>query len=330
MKKYFILTILITVLLLLSNRAIAWQSCGLTCEYYIDSEGVLTIRGTGEKGCGEVADFSRPWYDKSTRSSIKHIHVEEGITNLGALVFDGLSEVESVSLPTTLKTLGERIFYNTPKITNIVIPSSVESIGANAFSGMFQLQSINIPEGITTINDEIFRLATNLQSINIPASVTSIGSGAFWGASSIQEIVIPENVTFIGSLAFADMGVLRNIDIPDSVTTIEADAFKNVMASDLTCNEQNLERYLNASGGLKEPLKITCTDGNCENVLKGTQWEGKTQIIYPLKKIKQPDGSVAIYEIGKFKGYRNKRIYTIQEAEKLSKKTGNTFKLRYK
>ena len=43
------------------------------------------------------------------------------------------------------------------------------------------------------------------------------------------------------------------------------------------------------------------------------------------------DGSVTVYDQdGKFIGFKNKRIYTIEEATKLSKPTGNKFTLRYK
>ena len=47
--------------------------------------------------------------------------------------------------------------------------------------------------------------------------------------------------------------------------------------------------------------------------------------------VQNADGSTTIYNAdGSIKGFKGKRIYTVQEAEMLSKETGNTFKIRYK
>lgn len=47
--------------------------------------------------------------------------------------------------------------------------------------------------------------------------------------------------------------------------------------------------------------------------------------------VKNADGSYTLYnEDGTIKGFKNKRIYTIEEATLLSKETGNIIKLRYK
>ena len=47
--------------------------------------------------------------------------------------------------------------------------------------------------------------------------------------------------------------------------------------------------------------------------------------------VQNTDGSTTIYNAdGSIKGFKGKKIYTVQEAEMLSKETGNTFKIRYK
>ena len=48
-------------------------------------------------------------------------------------------------------------------------------------------------------------------------------------------------------------------------------------------------------------------------------------------EVKNADGSTTIYDkAGNVLGFKNKRIYTVEEATKLSKPRGNTFKIRYK
>ena len=51
---------------------------------------------------------------------------------------------------------------------------------------------------------------------------------------------------------------------------------------------------------------------------------------YDCGEYKNADGSTTIIKNGQIVGYKNKRIYTVEEATKLSKPTGNAFKLRYK
>ena len=82
-----------------------------------------------------------------------------------------------------------------------------------------------------------------------------------------------------------------------------------------------------------DSLKIRCTGGNCIEFLQ-TYSNGKyaslvSKVIYP--ELKNPDGSTTIYNAdGTIKGYKNKRIYTVEEAIVVSKPIGNTFKIRYK
>ena len=88
-------------------------------------------------------NLTLPWY--SMRSDITKVTVGEGVTTIGnrflyvayGEVFDGtktpLSMLKSVSLPSTLKTIGTQAFFYKPKLKNVVIPAKVTSVGKSAF-----------------------------------------------------------------------------------------------------------------------------------------------------------------------------------------------------
>ncbi|MBR2299912.1 MAG: hypothetical protein IJ870_05005, partial [Alphaproteobacteria bacterium] len=94
--------------------------------------------------------------------------------------------------------------------------------------------------------------------------------------------------------------------------------------------------YLKAGGGfLDNPdlVKIKCTSGNCKEVLE-TYGNGKyaaygARVRYG--SVKNRDGSTTYFDDdGNVAYYKGKRIYTIEEANAVTKPQGNTFKLRYK
>jgi hypothetical protein len=70
----------------------------------------------------------------------------------------------------------------------ITIPTSVTTIGNRAFSHCTSLTSITIPKSVTTIGNSAFSHCTSLTSITIPISVTTIGNYAFWNCTSLTSI----------------------------------------------------------------------------------------------------------------------------------------------
>ena len=49
-----------------------------------------------------------------------------------------------------------------------------------------------------------------------------------------------------------------------------------------------------------------------------------------ITRQEQGDGSFAVYKDGVFAGYKGKRIYTMEEANRVTKPTGNVFKIKYR
>lgn len=127
-------------------------------------------------------------------------------------------------------------FRASSELTSVTIPSSVTSIGVGIFDGCTSLASVVIEEGNPKYDSRencnaIIETASNtlLMGCNgtiIPNGVTSIGGNAFKGFTGLTTANIPNGLTTIGESAFEGCSGLTFVNIPNSVTTIGREAFK--------------------------------------------------------------------------------------------------------
>ena len=184
-------------------------------------------------------------------STITYNDVEYTVTAIDHHAFwdaEGWVSMNSVTIPSSVTSIGSYAFYNCKYLISATIPSSVTYIGANAFYGsawynnlpdglvyagkvaykykgtMPSNTSVILQDGIVGITDYAFENCSGLVSITIPSSVTVIGTFAFSGCSGLTSVTIPEGVTSIGNSAFSCSG-LTSVAIPSSVTSIDQSAF---------------------------------------------------------------------------------------------------------
>ena len=197
---------------------------GSNLTWTLDSEGLLTIGGTGAmKGYSDVHYNYAPW--KYREIKIKKVLIDNGVTSIGAYAFYDCDYLASVIIPNSVTSIGNGTFYDCTFLVSVTIPNSVTSIGAYAFSGCTSLTSVTIPDSVTSIGDRAFLDCRSLTSVTIPNSVTSIGGSAFGNCTSLTSVTIPDSVTSIGDCAFSDCTSLTSVTIPNSVTSIGGWAF---------------------------------------------------------------------------------------------------------
>lgn len=109
-------------------------------------------------------------------------------------------------------------------LVSVTIPSTVNSIGLQAFAYCNSLEELIIPEGVTAISKEMARDATSLNSLKLPSTIESIGEAAFRSSSLACEIVIPEGCTSISSYAFRGSGV-TSVTLPSTLETLGVNIF---------------------------------------------------------------------------------------------------------
>ena len=104
-----------------------------------EATGTLTLDGSGAmKEYTSAAEA--PWY--SYRDSIAHLVVKSGVTSLSSYAFVDCQNLEDITLPDTLQTIGTMTFYGCDKLDNVTIPASVRTIGSYAFADALSLSRI--------------------------------------------------------------------------------------------------------------------------------------------------------------------------------------------
>ncbi len=197
-----------------------------------------------------------------------------------------------------------------PTITSIVIGDGITSIGVRAFEDMGSVRNISLPEGLKKIGAEAF-LGCPISEIHLPDSLEELKDYAFYGAK-ISNIELPESLEKIGRYSFGDTNHLLNITIPEN-TTISPWAFERengiVFIQNVYCSETNEScQALKNRESMNGRVQFYESNGN--GYFYNNKWYAN------------------VHDIGT-PNYIKKRIYTIDEANRVSSKI-NRFSIRYR
>ncbi len=157
-------------------------------------------------------------------SKLKNLEITSG-DSVDSYIFQDCADLESVTLPDGMTSIGEYAFKNCVSLKIITIPESVTSIRWSVFEGCSSLQSVTLPSGITSVENNTFSGCANLTSVTIPKDVTSIGGNAFDGCVGLTTVTMDDNLKTIGSSAFNGCSRLTGVTIPNSATWIGNYAF---------------------------------------------------------------------------------------------------------
>ena len=255
----------------------AFENClGITSLYFSEGlEGIgnfafrgctnltsVSIPGTLESignetfsGCNAIVEASVPTNALSAinKTALKSLAISSG-ESIPSWLFQYNAVLETVSIASTVKTVGNNAFYHCTELKAVTFESGSQltEIGGDAFEGCVLLCGVMLPESLTTIGNEAFIGCSVLTSVNIPASVSFIGNGAFRNCSNLESVVIGDNsqleaindntfyqcvalesidfgenskISSIGTYAFGGCTALTTISIPDCVTVIHNYAF---------------------------------------------------------------------------------------------------------
>ncbi|MBR2300114.1 MAG: leucine-rich repeat domain-containing protein [Alphaproteobacteria bacterium] len=203
------------------------------------------------------------------------------------------------------------------QVENVNIGEGITSVGYDAFEDMYSVKNVSLPSTLTDIKDLAFHTCTNLQEITLPEKLKNIGDAAF-SASALRSVTFPESLESIGQYAFP----MLKTAILQSAKDLALGAFGDDIAGrNDTWNQSRLENLYCQTELMEKCNKIASSLG-----IEATEYK------------KLPNGRYAVNEkqflsltdIQNGRIYTPKRIYTIKEAEMVSKPTGNTFMIRYK
>ena len=180
------------------NPDISWK---------LDKNGTLTVTGNGDM------PYECPWFEWKSfdyRDKVKKLVVGEGITFI--LCFCGMENLKTVSLPSTLKTIGSQCFMNDTALESITIPDSVTAITDAAFSGCTALKTIKLPANLEGVYMSCFGGCTSLRRITLPSKTEILGLNAFYNCTSLEFISLPASLKTVGWNCFTGCTSLTDVE----------------------------------------------------------------------------------------------------------------------
>lgn len=157
------------------------------------------------------------------------------VVAIGEAAF-GDSNITGVVLPATLKTIGNRAFFNCQKLGAVELPSQLTAIGSYAFQACHSLKSITVPASVTELGNNAFYACFSLTDVNLQTSAIKSLNATFERCVSLASITIPEGVETLNG-TFDGCEKLTQVNLPSSLRTIKEFAFSGTILSELVVPE---------------------------------------------------------------------------------------------
>ena len=230
MKKKLIawlLVICMTVSLLpataFADEVATSGKCGDNVTWTLDSEGTLTISGTGKM----YETLYCYWENLGMpETKITNVVIENGVTSIAKYAFAWLSSIKTVSIPNSISQIGEDAFNGCSSLESVTIPNAVKTVEEGAFLGCESLKSVTLGKNITVIDNLAFEGCTSLEKINFPSKVKKIRQSSFEGCTSLTTISLPDGLERLEWHAFYGCPV-KNVKVPSNLKHIDSEVFFN-------------------------------------------------------------------------------------------------------
>jgi len=157
------------------------------------------------------------------------------VTAIGENAFKNCTDLTSIILPNSVKTIEDYAFSGCSGLAVVTIGNSVKSIGAYAFMECSELTGIVVPNSVSSIGHNAFEGCAGLKSVTLSNTLTTISNSAFSGCRGLKSVTIPNSVTTIEEQAFKYCTKLTGITIGNSVTEIGKNAFYNAPLTSIRC-----------------------------------------------------------------------------------------------
>lgn len=230
---------------------------------YTLKKGTLTIKGKG----------AMPTKMKFRRNKkIKKVIIKKGVTSVSYEAFALCKNLNSVTIPSTVKTIGIRSFYGT-KISKITVPSKTKTIGQGAFGSCKSLKTIVMP------GDFKLKLEEDTDD-------------KLWYVASDQSAV--DTITFNTKLKLANVSYLSANNL---VVAKNDPSYQSIEGVIYTKDGKGIVRVPQKRTELK--IKEGCTEFNMQSVLyNSTDSEGdEFNNCSKLKKIVIPSSVKSINKV---------------------------------
>lgn len=213
-----------------------YETDALTWEFDANT-GTLSIHGEGP-----MRDYSNvpPEWDQY-KDQILAVFLDDGITSVGAYAFYNYLNLTEARLPDSIEVIDTSAFDYDWELRTITIPASLKYVGERAFYNtlLWEPENLIFPEGCEYIGDEAFHSALKSGgTVSLPSTLKYLGSRAFTNAFLSDFIVSTENEAYCSEnhaiytkdrkeirMLAPDAKDVTEFRIPDGVERISSECF---------------------------------------------------------------------------------------------------------
>lgn len=190
----------------------------------------------------------------------KDLVVRDGETEIPGYKYNHSAALETVQMPETVVSIGEKAFFECANLRSVSMPSSLRTVGEQAFRGCVSLESLVIPESIEKVEKYALAGCTALSELTLPGDaqydglfdyktfpshLTVTGGSIREGFmdsvtgnernkknmyNALERVTIAGSITEIPERAFFSWWNLREAELSDAVTSVGKQAFADCTA----------------------------------------------------------------------------------------------------
>lgn len=207
---------MLTIMLLAFLNAYAYDFDTDGVKYTITSLTDLTVAVDGVLN-NDVEHIDIP-------QTVEYKNKNLTVTSITTDALRNLKSLQTVSLPSSILTIGDKAFLGDSRLITINLPENLTSLGVSVFEDCTSLENISIPNGIKSIPDRVFYGCTSLKTVPLNDNISEIGEDAF-NKAGIKNINLPNSISIIGEYAFAYSDI-ESIEMPMNVRNIPVGCFR--------------------------------------------------------------------------------------------------------
>jgi hypothetical protein len=183
--------------------------------------------------------------------------IPEGIDTIPDYCFEGVTELTTVNLPTSLRSINPEAFANT-SIVDVNIKEGVESIGNTVFHDSRLIKTLTIPNSCTSLGMHALANLFGMKTLVLGDNITEIPYGCMMQDSELEYVKLPATLETIDYQAFYYCEKLASINFPESLRTIKEEAFKYTALDSIVLPKNVTRIETNAFSTSKAVSYIKC------------------------------------------------------------------------
>ncbi len=186
------------------------------------------------------------------------LFIKRGTRTVGVCAYQDRTDITTVRIVAGVRNIGNGAFCRCASLRDVSLPNSLKMIGEMSFA-CTNIRSVIIPDSVELIKKRAFAFNPELRSVHIGKSVNYIMPGAFSGCEKLKRITVsPENDYYYvqnGCLVEKETKKLivacAPYVAPEGVKIIEKQAFMFL----LNCDSITLPASLESINSEGDPIK---------------------------------------------------------------------------